>query len=161
LSSFGKLFDQKNSTDPPPISPSVCDIQHMVLIISRTQPLNTCQIKHKLCIVRDNLNLLVSGWITSSHFVLVSPMETPVSLKLFSEKSLKGHTKRNRRAFCCKIPFIERIFRGQIWIFLCVDVTFMATTIDMSQVMPNSLCNACHFGCITKWKSNRLLSALC
>jgi hypothetical protein len=44
LSSVGKSSDQKNRTDPHPISPSVCHIQHMVLIISPTQPLNVCEI---------------------------------------------------------------------------------------------------------------------
>ncbi len=51
-----KFYISKNITDPHPISASVYHIQHTVLIISPTQPLNTCEIKPKLCKVRDNSN---------------------------------------------------------------------------------------------------------
>jgi len=57
----------------------VFHIQQMVLIISPTQPLNACGIKHKLWIGRDNLNTTCQlGQQEADHFLLVSPMETAV-----------------------------------------------------------------------------------
>jgi len=57
LSCFGNFFDKKIALTHTLFHPMfVCHIKHMVLIISPTQPLNACEIKHKLCTVRDNLN---------------------------------------------------------------------------------------------------------
>jgi hypothetical protein len=76
-----------------------------LLIIFTSRPINKCNIKHKLCMLRDNLH--VNSLRADKNESFLRHMEITVLLFFLANNNHQKVTlKEKKGTFCCKFPLI-------------------------------------------------------